>query len=237
MAKGPTRIENECVFEIRFKPNAKLLDHRGDWAAAISQHMNLEHWQIVENRFDVFSDDKKTLLFVGHKNAGLMLTNVTNKDFFANYTRTLLTFVMGLQDFGDPIYVERIGVRNKFCTPYSGSFDQLRERYASRYINITEQARVAIGVDAKLTDIGAPLNFKDATGDFNTISGPMLQKQLIEFFGSPGEFPTVGMYYDIDYSVKPKKNLSSKDIVETISHLHAAGWDRHGRVRNLIIKG
>ncbi len=232
-----TRIENECIFEIRYKPNSKLLDNRGNWAESISSHMNLEHWQIVGNRFDIFSEDKKYLLFLGYRNGGLSVSNVPNKEFFPNYTNKLLSFVFGLEDFGNPIFIERVGVRCKFCTPFNSSFENLRERYATRYISLTKQATEAIGNDAQLTDIGGHLNFKDNLGNFNTMSGPMPQGQFPQFFSIPGEFPPVGFYYDIDYWNRPKKKMDGEKIIEMISNLFSAAWDRHARVRDLLIKG
>jgi hypothetical protein len=237
MAKNIQPLDNESLFEIRYKPNAKLLDHRGEWAEKLSKHMSLEHWQIVENRLDVFSEDKERLLFLAYRNGGAMLINIPNKDYFYNFTNKLINFVMALEHFGDPIYIERIGVRNKFCTPFPGTFESLRNRYATRYFNIPDKAKTAIGVDAELIDVGVSIDFKDSIGEFKTMTGPMTSRQFPEFFSVKEGFPSVGIFYDIDYSVKPKKNLASREIISTLQTLYSAGWDRYARVRDLLIKG
>lgn len=230
-------VRNEVIFEIRFKPNSKILDRRGQWAEAISAHLKLPHWQIVENRVDIYDDDETIHAFVGFRNGGLTALDVPNGDYFPNYASNFLSFVFGLQDFGDPILVERIGVRFKFCTAFSGSFDELKDRFAKRYITLTEQAINAIGNDAKLIDIGGPLNFVDSVGNFNTMSGPMPKKQFPNFFTRKEGFPEVGLFYDIDYWLRPNKEINSKKIIEHIGELSHAAWDRHSRIRDLLLKG
>lgn len=43
---------NEYIFEIRYKPNPKVLDLRGSWAEVITKRMEFEHWSISNNRLD-----------------------------------------------------------------------------------------------------------------------------------------------------------------------------------------
>ena len=236
MPKTTNFVKNECIFEVRYKPNAKLLDHRGVWAEKIAQHLKLEHWQIVENRIDVFSEDRNTHAFLGFRNGGLTLLDVPNKEYFENYSRNLLEFIFALENFGNPIYIERIGVRCMFCTPFWGSFSELRDRFSTRYLNITKQGIEAIGSDAKLIDIGAPLDFTDSIGNFKTLFGPMQGEQFGDFFTRKGEFPSVGTFYNIDYSSHPQKQLTGIQVIETIREFLDAGWDRHARVRDLLIK-
>ena len=167
----------------------------------------------------------------------MSLVNVPNKEYFQNHVRNMLNFTFSLNGFGESIYIERIGVRCKFCTPYPGSFDNLKLRYATRYITITDKAKEVLGEDAKLIDIGGPLNFKDRIGNFNTVSGPMPQSQFPQFFGRAGEYPQVGLYFDIDYWDRPKKNFDGNQLIEVISKFFISGWDRHNRIRDLIING
>ncbi len=235
---NPNHIrQNECTFEIRYKPNTITLDRRGEWAEALTNHTRLEHWRVDLNRIDVFSEDQDIHAYVGYKNAGLTLNDAPNKDFFPNYVHNLLSFVFKLNGFGDPKHIERIGVRKKFCTPFTGSFDDLLKRYSTKYLTIPEQAWNSLGAGTRLTDIGGHLNFEDKVGNFNTMCGPMPQKQFSDYFSNPGSFPDVGLYYDIDYWVRPQKKMSGKDVIATIKNLFNAGWERHSRVRDLIIKG
>jgi len=123
-----------------------------------------------------------------------------------------------------------------FCTPFWGSFSELRDRFSTRYLNITKQGIEAIGSDAKLIDIGAPLDFTDSIGNFKTLFGPMQGEQFGDFFTRKGEFPSVGTFYNIDYSSHPQKQLTGIQVIETIREFLDAGWDRHARVRDLLIK-
>jgi hypothetical protein len=50
---------SENILEIRYKPNSKILDHRGTWAEIISKDLTLTEWLIVGNRFDVHDLGKK----------------------------------------------------------------------------------------------------------------------------------------------------------------------------------
>ena len=45
MVASDQEIHNEFLLEIRYKPNARILDHRGDWAERISEHMRLPRWR------------------------------------------------------------------------------------------------------------------------------------------------------------------------------------------------
>ncbi|MGD0575618.1 MAG: hypothetical protein ABSB61_09705 [Anaerolineales bacterium] len=237
MSEEPKPVSNEHILEIRYKPNPRILDFRGTWAKAISEFMELPEWRIVENRLDVFSTDQSVHGFVGFGNCGLILLDTPTRNYFPDHATKLLKFLFELEGFGDPLFVQRLGVRSKFCNPYKGSFDDLRDRFSSKYMSLTEEARQAIGQDVKLLDIGAPLNFADKLGNFNTLSGPMVRDQFPRFFSRDQEFPDVGLYYDIDYWSKPEREIPSKEILRLVRGFSEAAWDRHGRLLDLILEG
>jgi hypothetical protein len=82
--------QNECIFEIRYKPNPKLLDRRGEWAESVSSHTKLEQWLIADNRIDIFNTEEITHMFLGYKNSGLTINDVPNKEYFPNYVEDLI---------------------------------------------------------------------------------------------------------------------------------------------------
>ena len=227
-------VTNEILVEIRYRPNPRILDFRGTWAKAISEFMNLPHWQIVENRIDIFTEDRSCRAFVGFRNAGLAILESPTRAYFADQSTKLLRFVFELDGFGDPIFVERLGVRSKFCDPFVGTFDELRDRFASRYIMITSQAKDAIGKEARLIDVGAPINMVDQLGNFNTTSGPMVKNEFPKFFTKDEVFPDVGLFYEIDYWIKPESDQTSKQVLTEIKNLSLASWDRHDRIKGLL---
>lgn len=223
---------NEHIFEIRYKPNSKVLDHRGIWAEKLSKHLELSEWQILENRVDVYNKENKLRVFVGFRNSGSVCFASPTSTYFPDKTKKFFRFVLDLDGFEKSLFVERIGVRSKFCSPFSGSFDELRDRYATRYLIPTKEVMNAY--DAKLIDIGGPLNFADKHGNFNTMSGPMPKDQIQGFFNQEVDFPEIGFYFDIDYWLKPNKVVENKDILNMISVFAREAWSKHEKITNLI---
>lgn len=226
---------NEQIVEIRYRPNPRILDRRGTWAAEISAEMGLEHWRIVENRVDSFDETQSQHAFVGFRNAGFTASDTPTRNFFADKAAKLLRFLFTLDGFGTELFVERIGVRCKFCSPYADGFERLVELFANRYVTLTPDAKTAIGTRARLIDIGAPLNFADHLGNFNSHCGPMARKQLAEFFRKNEGFPEVGLYYDIDYFIHPDRVMLGREVVGTVTGFANEAWDRYERVQLLIL--
>ena len=197
---------NEHILEIRYKPNPKILDYRGTWAESISNHMKLPEWRIVENRIDIYDKDNKDRAFVGFRNAGFLAYNTATKNYFPDKAVKYFKYLFSFEGFEKSPYIERIGLRSKFCKEYNGSFDELKDKYSSNYLYLTKRAKEIL--NAKLLDIGGPLNFADKYGNFNTMSGPMTDEQIPQFFEATEDLPAVGLYFDIDYWQKPKRELN-----------------------------
>lgn len=225
---------NEHVLEVRYKPNPKVLDNRGSWAEVISDFMDLPTWRIVENRIDIYDEKNGDRAFVGFRNAGFVVHNTPTKNYFPDKAVKFFRYLFTLKDFPKTPYVERIGVRSKFCKEYKGSFDQLREKYTSNYLSLTEKAKNII--NSKLIDIGGPLNFADKYGNFNTMSGPMTDEQLPQFFKKPEDVPAVGLYFDIDYWLRPKKQVGEQEIVKNIRQFANSAWERFESISKLILE-
>lgn len=224
---------NEHILEVRYKPNPKILDYRGSWVEAISNHMELPKWGIVENRIDIYNEENREHVFVGFRNSGFVARDTPTKNYFTDKAVKLFKYLFTLTGFEKTPYVERIGVRSKFCKKYEGSFDELREKYTSNYLSLTDIAKDRI--DAKLLDIGGPLNFADRYGNFNTMSGPMIDKQMAQYFDTTKEFPTVGLYFDIDYWLKPEKEMDGPEILRHIAQFANSAWDRFDSISRLIL--
>jgi len=224
---------NQHVLEIRYKPDSKVLDYRGLWAKMISDHMKLPDWRIIENRADIFDSDSQERAFVGFRNCGFITYDVQTKYYFPDKAIKFIDFLFTLDGFEKSPYIERIGVRSKFCKKYDGSFEDLKNMYTTNYLTLTEKAIKVI--DANLLDIGGPLNFKDKNGYFNTMSGPMKNEQMKEFFDNVEEPPAVGLYFDIDYWLTPKKELIDREIKNHINIFASDGWKRFENISKLIL--
>lgn len=227
------RVINEIILEIRYRPNAKILDYRGTWAEMAAKHMDMTEWRIVENRFDIHDKDMSRRGFVSYKNAGFIMRNSTLIDFFPNQANKFLRFMFTQRPFGNQLMVERIGLRSRFATEFSGEFSELLARYVEHLLTLTPKAREII--NAELIDIGGPLDFKTAHGNINTVSGPMGKNQLKEFFKFEENPPDVAFFFDADYWIRPEKEMQSKDILETVRFFAHEDWEIYDRLVNLVM--
>jgi len=226
---------NEHVFEIRYKPNSKILDYRGTWAEMISEHMQLSDWRILENRVDIHDKVGKNHAFVGFRNSGFSCSDSPTRNYFYDQAIKLFSYISKLEGFEVELAVERIGVRSKFCTSFEKSFEDLESLFASKYIHPTPEVEKIL--NAKLIDIGAPLNFVDGLGNFNTMAGPMEKGQIIQFFTGRKEadVPAVGLYFDIDYFLKPNKKMKTDEINKSIREFAESAWAKYEKIRYLIL--
>ena len=226
-------VINEHILEVRYKANPKILDFRGTWAEGISGHMGFKHWRIVENRVDAYNDDSSLHAFVGFKSAGFVAKDTETKNFFSDKAVKFFKYLFSLDGFGKDIHTTRIGVRSRFAQEYNDTFEGLVAKYSENYLALTDKARKEI--NAELIDIGGPLNFKDADGNFNTMSGPMQTEQLQAYFNNRKNLPEVSFYYDIDYWITPDKVLNGKEIINKVKTFSFLAWDRFSTTSKLIL--
>jgi len=142
-------------------------------------------------------------------------------------------YLFDLDGFEKSPYVERIGVRSKFCKAYKGDFDQLVKKYTSNYLSLTERAKKTI--NSKLLDIGGPINFADRYGNFNTMSGPMTDEQMARYFETKEDLPAIGLFFDIDYWLTPQRQLGRQEILKHIKQFANSAWDRFDGLSGLIL--
>jgi hypothetical protein len=226
------KLNNKFIFEIRYKPNSKVLDFRGTWAEKISAHMKLSEWRIVENRVDVLDQDAKNHGFVGFRNSGFVSNDVPTANYFPDQAVKFFKYVLELDGFDSPLFVTRIGVRSKFYRAFEGNFDDLLKRYSTRYLVLTDQAKEIMRAD--LVDIGGPVNFSDSHGNFNTMSGPMNDEQAKKFLDGKNDLPKVGLYFEIDYWQKPEKQVENANILQLISIFSKESWNKYEGICKLV---
>ena len=194
-------LPNDCAFQLRYSPNARVLDHRGDWAMRLSKHLELSEWGIIDNRFDVYDKGRTIQATVEFNACGMFMVDVDDHSKFHKKAYSLLCFLESCPEFGEKVNVLRLGVKLRFCTRFSGPFEQLRDHVKDRYCDLKQDGYSVIGNDVELMDVGVPFNFKDEYGEFYTHCGPMRRKQLKEqFFKNREESALhyVGLYYYID---------------------------------------
>ena len=224
----------EFILEIRYKPNPKVLDFRGSWAETLSAGLGLPEWGIIENRVDIFEKQEKERVFVGYKNAGFTCVDSSTANYFPDRALKFLKILFSLEGFGNILFLERIGVRLKSITSYTKDFDDLRDLYSSKFLNITEKGKEVL--DGKLVDIGGGVDLIDKLGNYNTTSGPMIKDQMKKYINHKGEFPDVGFYFDIDYWTKPNKQIKNNDLLSTVKAFATECWNKKERINSLIIE-
>lgn len=226
---------NEHILEIRYKPNPQILDHRGNLAESISQHMSLTEWRINKNRVDVHSKNQLVRVFVSFRNAGAVVRNTSLPDYFPNQTNKFLQHLFSLEPLRNPLMVQRFGVKSRFATPSPMPFEELLQQYRRKIVTLTPEAESAFG--AELIDIGLPLNFETKSGKINSNGGPMEKEQLAKFFdfAAPESLPEVALYVEFDYWLRPSEEMSLKKIMALVKQYAAENWQRYERIRALLI--
>lgn len=232
----PAALINEHILEIRYKPTSLLLDFRGQLAAVLSDSMSLSEWRITQNRVDVHSKDESARVFVSHRNAGAVLRNTSIPDYFPNQANKFLRSLFSIPPFKGPTIINRIGVRSRFAVSVELSFEALLEQFQAALTVLTPEASTALG--AEITDISLPLSLQTPIGDINFMSGPMKQEQLAKFFTAVDQetLPEVSLYVDLDYWVKPAKDIPIKKLTGLVSSYATENWERYQRILGLVLE-
>jgi hypothetical protein len=233
MAANHPPVLNEQIFELRFKPEARILDHRGIWTEQLQSQFELSEWLITENRLDVYNKDNSKRIFVAFRNAGCTLRS-SSEASFVQLTQTFLRFLLRQSPFRS-FQIERIGVLGRFANTYTGSFEDLLRRYAERIYSIAPRASEAF--DAELTDIGGFLDFRTAHGEIHSAMGPMQKKQLLEYFDFAKEPPEIASFFQFDYFTKPATpvSMNSQQLVDLVAEYTRDNWARYGRLSDLLV--
>lgn len=215
---------NEQVLEIRYKPDARLLDHLGNWTTQLASQLGVSEWNVTHTRLDVFQKDDNQRAFISFRNAGCTLRN-QDQQGFTNFTQNFLRFFFNTLPYRS-LKIERIGVLGRFTKKYEGSFQDLLGNYSKNVYAIQPPFQKII--DAKVIDIGATINFKAANGFISTQTGPMEEKQLREFFTFAKEVPEIAIYFQIDYFFTPEitSSLNNNQISKLIQDYISENWTR-----------
>ena len=237
MIPAPQPHASQNVLEVRFKPNARILDRRGDWVETLASKLDLPRWQIIDNRVDLFTEDRSLRAFISFRNFGYIAEDVKKLSQHQDWARKALKAVFTLPGFPTPLQTVRVGVRGRFCVAYSGSFESLRDLIVASYVAPSEALTAALGSEVLLKDIGAPLNFSDDVGNFNTHCGAMRRDQLKQFFENRDGLPEVALYYDVDYWQNEPATLGQYDLIAKVESYSKAVRTRFKQATELVLAG
>jgi hypothetical protein len=181
------------VVEVRFKPNAAILDKRGQIAESLTVKQ-FDFWSISDNRIDFVNKDCKHISgFLSFRNAG----------FSSVYPMTVEYFVENAKDFIQRAWiffgtneVIRIGVRSTFLSEVS-DFENTLRAYREHFLKLNDEEVKEFG--GQLVDVGFPLNFVMGGKRFNIMTGPMKKAQALIQYGNEEGIPETAIFLDVDY--------------------------------------
>ena len=231
----PSRITDHVV-EVRFKPNARILDYRGQWAELIAEHLKATEWSVVDNRIDVFDKGDARRFFLAFRNCGATIKDAPTEAFFLDHAIKFFEFVLAFGVIPKPVVVERIGVRLRSFRATEADFDRLLKRYMTRVWPLTPEATEAFG--GELVDIGGLLQLQGRRGRLQHADGPDAHRAGKAMDGADeSAYPKIGVFMDCDYWMKadaPGKSLAVSEIVNTIRRFAERAARRSDAIFNLL---
>jgi hypothetical protein len=222
----------EGVFEIQFPANSIFLDTRGKFAKDLSAEMAMKEWQIVENRIDIFDTDKKRRGIVSYINCAYIIReNNSHKNFTDQVSKFLRKCVAIKAIPGNPV-IKRLGVRFTYLHEYDKTFEELLEKYNSRFIFISDTAKTVL--DAKVIDIASPLTLETDIGNIRFQTGPMKAKQVKDYIGFAESPAPVNIFIDFDYWIDPNDKFDLSSLIEKVREYSEGNSTRHNKLIEML---
>lgn len=232
----------EFIYEIRYSPNPKFLDFRGDIAQELVQRFDMPHWRIGENLAEAYNgennpDDGSEKYFLSFRNAGLVMRGVDDRSIFYERTKDHINFLFSLRKIfkDNDYYITRIGMMSKYVTAYSGDFSALLDKYQTYFI--TPKQSFIDCFDANLTDISGVINLETRDGvKIHSRSGPMEKAQIKTFFPNQEVEFDLGLYFEIDAFIEPNQVVKQSFVASAIHDLFRINWGSHSKFLEAILR-
>lgn len=206
------KIYLEQILEVRFKPDPKILDKRGDIAATLGDAF-LNKWSITPNSIELKSENEaKVKAFFGFRNMGVSSNYPYPKDDFLNLAKDYIKRGWHLIPFNN---LERIGVSTKLIVE-TDNFTEYLRIFREKFIALNDDQLGQFGGD--LVDISIPLNFSEGLNQFNIVLGPIQKEELEVFFKDQEKtIPDYGLFSHVDYfTTEISPSIKQKDILTFI---------------------
>lgn len=213
------------VVEIRFTPDPRILDKRGEIAENISNNF-LEEWKISSNKIEFTSkENESALAYFSYKNFALVSDYPNDKNFFLDKSEQL---IKSSWQYFPTNKIIRLGVRSTFFIK-TDSFKKTFESYKDSFLKIEDNKLKEIG---ELVDMGFPLNFIVDNDHIHTTTGPMEKEQAKQSFGEIEEIPESGIFLDVDYFRKDFSSyIKQKDVLDFVKK----AVDKSDDIKNTIL--
>jgi hypothetical protein len=222
-----SKVISKHILEIRYKPNSRFLDKRGEIAEILSGQ-NFDQWNIGNNRIDFASKKNSSVgAFLSYKNLGYFSEYPTTLDDFSTESKN---FIKNSWTYFPANQITRIGVRTTFLIE-TKNFKESFDKYRSQFLGLQDDEIKKFGGD--LIDLGFPLNFADGEEFFNVTTGPMEKKQSKEFVLDADELPESSIFIDVDYFRKEfSPHITQKNVLELIEK----GLEKAKKIKEEISK-
>lgn len=199
----------EYVIEIRFKPNAKVLDKRGEIATSLISKL-LDQWTISNNQISLTSKENTDVkAMFSFRNISFVSNHPNDEKFFLEKAEE---YIKSAWTHFPTNEIVRIGVRTKFLIS-STDFKTIFDAYRKNFLALSDEQLKKIG--GTLVDLGFPLNFVDEDNFFNVMTGPMEKEQFNQFLKTQEDIFDNGVFIDFDYFKQEfSPHIKQKDIID-----------------------
>lgn len=221
----------EYVVEIRFKPNARVLDKRGEIASNLLSKL-LNQWSISSNQILLSSKENlDTKAVFSFKNVSFVSNYPNDKKFFLEnaeaYIKSAWTHFPNNE-------IVRVGIRTKYLIP-AKDFKSIFDSYKKNFLALKDEDLTKIG--GTLIDLGFPLNFADGDNFFNIVTGPMEKEQFGQFVKEQEDIFENGVFIDFDYFKQEfSPYTKQKDILDLIKLGIEKAENACSAISDLVIK-
>jgi hypothetical protein len=220
------------VCEIRFKPDPKFLDKRGEMVSILSNE-TFPNWKILDNRVDFGNDkDLGVSAFSSFKNLGVTSRFPHDKNYFLNTTKD---FIKNSWLFLPSNGLIRVGIRSSIFLDLGKSFKDYFEGYKRKVSFLSKNNYFK----ANLVDIGFNLNFANGKEYFNITTGPMDREQAKVLFDGLTEenIPDTGIYVEVDYFKKDfSPSVKQKEIFKLLDDGIAKSEDVASSIVDIVLE-
>ena len=206
--------------EIRFKPNARILDQRGFIAERLAEAMGFPDWRVNRNTAMTYNDNKSIEVAVSYGNAVLRVIDGTRPAFDARLNH-VIHFLTTLPNCENGVETLRVGARSMVAIPFDGSFEELRDKILSTYASPheTAQSRLRIGDRYRFDDLAFTFHLTGTEENVHLSVGPMREEEFHAPFTWKEGFPDVGLFVDADAFTTPDSTLHSSRLRKEIERL------------------
>lgn len=213
------------IIEIRYKPNSRFLDKRGEIAELLASTL-FDQWNISNNRIDFSNKENGNLLaFFSFRNLGLFTNYPNTTDFFNKKAKD---FIRSAWTHFSTDKITRIGIRSTYIVE-SESFKISFDEYRKKFLGLSDEDLKRF--DGDLIDVGFPLSFAIGEDFFNINTGPMEKSQAKEFLIDTEELPASGIYVETDYFRKEfSPHITQKNVLDFVDK----GIDKAEKIKDLI---